>query len=242
MKGHLEHLFNDSKEFLAALKGCELDPQLEGSPMLLSPSSATPFLKNLHITLSKAYPETGMPYWRVRSWELSCWQPIYLALICVYHIKLVPKELHALHQAQQHDYVAGYALPDGEWFSGEHNLLIQYAAQQLLILFEALESTHITLLGGKKSQYRAILADLLLSSMVNAGQAFASIETIKAEYILWATALNLNTDLSKIKIEGTDSLIFYRRTCCLHYRRNDGEFCNNCPRIHKKHKVREHHV
>lgn len=232
MGRHLEHLFNDSKEYLATLQGRELDTQLEGNPMLLSPSSALPFLKNLHIVLSKTYPETGMPYWRIRAWELSCWQPIYLALICVYHIKHVPSSLHNLHQHQQGDYIAGYALADEEWFTGEHIKLLQYASQQLDELFGTIQAVHIQVFGGKKALYQAVLADLIFGTMLNTGQAFTSIEAIKSEYQIWANALNLPTNITNRFIMDTDEPMYIRQTCCLHFRRDAGKFCDNCPRTH----------
>ena len=234
MERHLEHLFIDSKEFLDSLQGRELDTHLTGSPTLLSPASAQPCLNNLHIELSKAYPEAGMPYWRIRSWELSCWQPIYLALICVYHIKHVPSTLHQIHQDQKQDYISGYALSDGDWFTGEHEALVQYAAQQIKTLFDALQTTHLNLFGGRKVLYQAILADLFMGAMVNAGQAFATKEAIESEYLLWAKPLKLPTNCSKNIIQDTDKLTFNRRTCCLHFRRDDGNLCNNCPRLQKE--------
>ena len=238
MKGHLEHLFSDSKEFLGLLQGRELETHLTESPMLLSSASAQPCLNNLRIALNKAYPEAGMPYWRIRSWELSCWQPVYLALICVYHIKHVPSTLSQIHQDQKQDYISGYAMFDGDWFSGEHEALVQYATQQLKTLFDALQAAHLDVFGGREVLYQAILADLLMASMINAGQAFATKEAIESEFLLWAKWLELPTTPSKNIIKGTDKLTFNRRTCCLHFRRDDGDLCDNCPRL-KKEKMKQ---
>ena len=230
MERHLDRLFLESKQYLAPLQGIELDTGLEEDQSLLSAACAEPFLDNLHLNLQEAHPEAGAPYWRVRSWGLSCWQPIYLALICVYHLKHIPNSLGRLHQIQKQSYVAGYALPDGEWLSGEHEVLVQHTAKQLKTLFDALQAAHLNLFGGRQVLYQALLADQIMTTMVTAAED-ATLFDIQHEYRLWAKYLNLPTDiLERLQQDTTNKITFTRRTCCLHFRRDDGELCANCPR------------
>ncbi len=232
MKGHLNDLFIESKGYIAALEGRRLEEQ-ECTESLLSVASSKPFLKQLSLTLQEAHPETGAPYWRVRSWGLACWQPIYLALICVYHLKKTPSTLDQLHQYQQHNYIAGYALPEGDWVDGEHHELVAYTASKLSILFNAYEAAHLALHGGRQTLYRALLADQVMDTVVLADPS-ASIEAMRHEYALWAKHLDLPlAPLDRLQ-QQDEKVSFVRRTCCLHFRRRDGELCSNCPRQHKK--------
>jgi len=251
MENPLEHLFETSKACISVLQGRELDTDLITNESLLSIHSTEGFLANLHRELNKAHPEAGVPYWRVRSWGLSCWQPIYLALICVYHLKLVPNSLSRLHQNQQAAYIVGYALPnevnDENWFSGDHQQLVEFAAAQLKTLFNALQEEHLKQFGGRQVLYQALLADQFMTSMLVAQQmAFHDVEeklsihenerAIKEEYTLWANVLGLPlTPIERMHHEKS-VLTFTRRSCCLHYRRDDGELCAECPR-HKKNKA-----
>ncbi|MBJ7536365.1 siderophore ferric iron reductase [Marinomonas transparens] len=236
MEEPLHHLFSESEQYLALLQGSELDTDLEESSQLLSAACAEPFLASLHLELNKAHPEAGAPYWRVRSWGLSCWQPIYLALICVYHLKLVPENLGKLHQKQQQDYVAGYALPDGKWLSGNHEALVQQTAERLKILFDALQTAHLKQFGGREALYQGLLADQIMMVMVAAATPPATLADIQKEYRLWAKHLDLTTDPLNRLNQGAEEITFLRRSCCLHFRRNDGELCNNCPRALKSKK------
>jgi len=233
MKGNLDDLFIESKGYITALEGKRLEGVSHETGGLLSVSSSKPFFKNLSLTLQEAHPEAGAPYWRVRSWGLSCWQPIYLALICVYHLKKTPDTLDQLHQYQEYNYIAGYALPEGNWFHGEHHDLVSYTASKLTVLFNAYEDAHLSLHGGRSTLYRALLADQIMDTVLLADPS-ATIEAMRHEYALWAKHLNLPmTPLDRLQ-QSAEKIRFIRRTCCLHFRRNDGDICANCPRQHKK--------
>lgn len=233
MERLLDRLFVESKTYLAPLQGSELDNDLEGSPVLLSPTSTDSFLVNLHLALNKAHPEAGAPYWRVRSWGLSCWQPIYLALLCVYRLNYIPSTLDRLHQFQQQAHIAGYALPRGEWLSTHPEAMIQYGASQLNVLFKAFLTSHIILFGGNRIFYKALLADQLMTALISIHSS-KNTKQIQHEYALWAKSLDLPMiPLTKL-IQTSEQISFVRQTCCLHFRRDDGEVCTNCPRQHKK--------
>ncbi|MBR7888126.1 siderophore ferric iron reductase [Marinomonas sp. A79] len=251
MERSLDSLFHSSKACIPILEGRELGTDLHQNERLLSIHSTAGFLAKMHHELRKAHPEAGAPYWRVRSWGLSCWQPIYLALICVYHLKQVPNTLSHLHQSQQGAYIAGYALPDRTleqkksiWFTGNHLSLIVHAATQLKGLFDVLKSEHLKQFGGNNVLYQALLADQFMTSLLVAQKIalehfherptiLENKHTIIEEFTLWANALDLPlTPRERLHHDDT-ALTFTRRTCCLHFRRHDGGLCAECPRLKK---------
>ncbi|MEP0071531.1 MAG: (2Fe-2S)-binding protein, partial [Marinomonas sp.] len=81
--------------------------------------------------------------------------------------------------------------------------------------------------------YRALLADQIMDTVVQADPS-ASIAAMRHEYALWAKHLDLPlAPLNRLQ-QDAEKVSFIRRTCCLHFRRDDGEICANCPRQHKK--------
>ena len=51
----------------------------------------------------------------------------------------------------------------------------------------------------------------------------------------WAEAMNLPLKpLAGLRLQETDAPVFVRHTCCLHFRRDDGKLCANCPRLRTK--------
>ncbi|GAB3487189.1 siderophore ferric iron reductase [Marinomonas epiphytica] len=233
MEQPIEQLFLESKALLPALEGWQLASSQEGDEQLLSVASYKPSLQRLHQRLKEAHPETGAPYWRVRSWGLTCWQPIYIALICVYHLGATPSSLSRLHQRQQGNYIAGYALPDGEWYQADHHKLIAYTAKHLAILFNTFSQAHIELFGGNQPLYQHLLADQIMDVVVRAA-SHGNQQQIIQEYNIWAQNLAL-PNVQEIQLQRTNQGIgFKRKSCCLHYRRVDGDVCANCPLTKKK--------
>lgn len=237
MKKPLIRLFNTAASYIPILEGQVPAELTDKTPVALSANSPEHALYKLHNALQEAYPEAGAPYWRVRSWGLVCWQPIYLALICVYQLKNVPLNLQALTQSQQATMVAGYQLPEGQWQEGDKEGLIAVICQQLSVFFTEFEEVHRDLFGGRSVLYQTLLADQLLASLIVAGQLFSEFNTaeISAEFQHWAKALKLPlTPLKGFQNNAPAQPIFVRQTCCLHFRRSDGELCSNCPRLQEK--------
>ena len=237
MTSPLIRLFNTATSYIPILEGQAPAELTDKAPAALSVNSPEQALRKLHNALQEAHPEAGAPYWRVRCWGLVCWQPIYLALICVYQLKSVPLNLQALTQNQQATMVAGYQLPDGEWQEGDKEDLIAAICQQLGVFFTELEEVHRDLFGGRSVLYQTLLADQLLASLIVAGQLFSEFNAaeISAEFQRWAKALKLPlTPLKGFQNNTPAKPIFVRQTCCLHFRRSDGELCSNCPRLQAK--------
>ncbi|MGB7392532.1 siderophore ferric iron reductase [Marinomonas sp.] len=242
METPLPRLFKTAASLIPILDGRMLNTPADRDIGSLSADEPDQALRTLHHALQEAHPEAGAPYWRVRCWGLVCWQPIYLALICVYQLKSVPLNLQALVQNQQATMVAGYQLPDGEWQEGHKEELINTICQSLARLFKTLQHAHMALFGGNPILYQTLLADQLLASLVVAGQLFPAFDeaAINTDFKHWANALALPlTPLKGLQYSPDKKVRFVRQTCCLHFRRCDGALCSNCPRLQAKH-AREH--
>jgi len=235
----LEQLFEGAQAFYGPLKGKEW--QEEHSNEYFSCHSASNALNKLNLGLQAVHPEAKEPYWRVRAWELSWWQPVSLAMICVYHLKMVPDSLSSIRQYQHHNYIAGYALQDGSWITSTIECRIQSASSQLAHTFDALVAAHINEFKGKIPLYKALLADLVMSYLTQATKNVAgyNVQKIRQDYKMWADFLLLPHDpITKIEQQG-NQIVFTRKTCCLAFRCTKSTFCSNCPK-HKKLSQKSH--
>ncbi|MCZ2721851.1 siderophore ferric iron reductase [Marinomonas sp. 15G1-11] len=229
----LDQLFAGAQQFYEPLKGKEW--QEEDAIDYFSCCSATKALRNLKQGLQQAHPEAGIPYWRIRAWELSWWQPVSLALMCVYHLKQVPDTLASIQQYQYHNYIAGYTLRDGTWLIGSLEARIQSAASQLALLFDPLVNSHTDEFKGKSTLYKALLADLMMGYLTTATQNIPKYnpKKIQEDYLKWSSPMALPLDpIDRLERQG-HQIIFHRRTCCLTFRCQKNDLCNNCPKQKK---------
>ncbi|NLQ17116.1 siderophore ferric iron reductase [Marinomonas sp. M1K-6] len=234
----LDRLFRTAKSYIAALDGQEsVSAESKIDTVFLSSEKPAQALQALHQTLREAHPETGAPYWRVRCWGLVCWQPIYLAMISVYQLKAVPLSLHEIEQKQQGEMIAGYVLADGEWQEGCHEALIKAASEQLNRIFMPFETAHVEAFGGRPALYKGLLADQLMSALIAVRNVLPDEQkhTLEKDFCRWAHAMNLPLKpLAGLAPQTAAAPVFVRHTCCLHFRRDQGELCANCPRLHKR--------
>jgi len=225
---------NYAKFFQTALS---ITPLLKGR--LESPEKApfNPQLNNqvamtqLYDYWKNTHPEAGSAYWLTRGWTMLIWQPLYLAFIGAYGIQGVPK-LSLVAQFQgQGGIVAGFTLTKDCLFTGELQALINYAGSELTSLFTALREQF-------SQQYRlrpGFVAHLLADSVLINLIAFQQLRTdldVYQQAKLWFSALELpDKYLSALYKEPESNLWSVKRiSCCMHYRRDDGELCANCPK------------
>jgi len=238
----VERLFLSASQCIPALAGKEtrVNTQAQGeanADKALALTLSEQNLVELHTDLARNYPEAGSSYWRIRSWGLINWQPIYLALICVYQLNYVPTSLGRMKQTRTQDYVAGYELEDDTWQAGNRDQLIYLAGYQLNQIFSPSTETFMDLFGGKSVMYQALLADQFIESLVQATHcSLLSPQQLIDDLPLWAKILNLPlVSMRGLKYE-QDEVRFIRHTCCLHYQREDGDLCIACPRHKSKKK------
>jgi siderophore ferric iron reductase len=237
MERLIDRLFNTARFYIAALDGQEGFSHEKQNTTNLSAKEPEQVLRVLHAILQEAHPETGAPYWRIRCWGLACWQPIYLAMICVYQLKAIPLHLQDLEQKQQGEMIAGYRLLDGIWQEGNHETLVKTVCEQLNIIFTSFETAHIDAFGGQPALYKGLLADQLMSALIAVRNLLPNEQkhNLEKDFRLWANAMNLPLKpLEGLSLDTTEAPVFVRHTCCLHFRRDGGELCSNCPRLHNR--------
>jgi siderophore ferric iron reductase len=158
-------------------------------------------------------------------------------MICVYQLKAVPLRLQDIEQKQSGEMVAGYFLPDGIWQEGSHETLIKTASEQLNIMFQSFETAHVDAFGGRPALYQGLLADQLMSALIAINNLLPDEQkyNLETDFQLWAQEMNLPLKpLAGLSQQETETPVFVRHTCCLHFRRDGGELCTNCPRLHTK--------
>jgi siderophore ferric iron reductase len=84
---YFEVLFQSSKQVTPYLSGQLAADNGEGIHISRQNSDA---IQQLYWQLSESSKEAGSAYWLTRTWDLLCWQPIYIAFISVYQLKAIP--------------------------------------------------------------------------------------------------------------------------------------------------------
>ncbi len=208
--------------------------------MLATHTEATPteVVAALHAHWRQAHPEAGPAYWLTRSWGMLCWQSIYLAMVAVYRVGAVPA-LDRLGQGYEAGLVSGFCLPREPMIKGEVDVLIKAAGtrvrshwQQLFELFAGVQRL-------RPGFVHPLLADDLLAALVRVPDFFGEVnrDEVAAHAPRWLAACGLPASHLAGWREAVRPLEavfpgYVRQRCCLHYKRRDGELCDNCPRRH----------
>ncbi|MGF1733934.1 siderophore ferric iron reductase [Photobacterium satsumensis] len=210
----------------------------------ISAAHGNPELLNaLYQHWKSAHPEAGNPYWLTRSWTMLAWQPLYIAFIGVYALRSIPP-IHNIAQDYRDGVVAGFHLSGENWYSGTEEELIEYACAQLAILLDELHNQFNQHNRLRPGLTKPLIADAILEALVQR-QALLANQTSSSQCSeqhsdiihhakLWLSLL----DLPMRHIDGlqrdtaTGLWKLKRLSCCMHYRRDDGELCDNCPRQH----------
>ncbi|PSW19846.1 siderophore ferric iron reductase [Photobacterium sanctipauli] len=225
----------------------QISPSLKGRIGIadhqhISAAHGNPELLNaLYQYWKEAHPEAGNPYWLTRSWTMLAWQPVYIAFIGVYAIRSIPP-IYDIAQDYKEGLVAGYHLSGENWFSGTEEEMIKYACTQLAMLLDQLQSQFNQYNRLRPGLTKPLIADAILQALVHrqallnmpsGNQADASTSyDLVYQAKLWLSHL----DLPMRHLEGlsqsteTGEWQFKRLSCCMHYRRDDGSLCDNCPR------------
>ena len=219
-----QQLFSITEQLNPALRGCISPPET-----FVISGHQTPLtsLQALHTYWQTHFPEAGRSYWSVRSWELLIWQPVLIAVTAVYGLSAIPP-LQQLTQRLDKGIVAGYSLPAGCWFRGSHAQLIVRAGRELNTLVTSLLEQLQQVCTLRPRLARALFSDQLVSALarVPAVSGLISEVDIRAQLPLWLEA----TELPPRGMQTDANLHIARLSCCMHYRRHDGELCTNCPR------------
>lgn len=188
----------------------------------------------------QAHPEAGAKYWTVRSWSMLTWQPVALALISAFGSQQLI-DFRYFQQGLKQGVVSGFVwskplderseldpLRRVAALSPQLNMLFDQYLQQLTQYGPLQHSVAMRLV---KDQLAKMI--LQLAEMMPAG-AQALAEPITA---LWCQHLNINTKPAYMQIplaSGNHKTVVKRGACCLHYYRDDGDFCLTCPKQNKQ--------
>ncbi len=197
-------------------------------------------LQVLYSQLANNHPEAGQAYWLTRTWDLLCWQPIFISFIAIYCQKSLP-DLTRMTQYQKECFITGFSFEPHSWISARRETLIQKAAEQLNQLFERYR-TAINQWGRIRPGFtNHLLADHLLNCLIRlqkARPAYSNQMIIdQAKY--WLSAFDLpEKHLDSLKFDQqTQRLTLVRTSCCLVYKCDGRAVCANCPRLStNKHK------
>ena len=184
------------------------------------------------------HPEAGHIYWLTRSWSMLSWQPIYLSLLSVYGIQAAPS-LHnlgqTLHLAQ--GLVAGFSLASDPVKRGSPAMLIPIVADELWRLLSQLQQQFNQVIRLRPGFVKALLADDLVTYALKVQHLRSDLShrDIIEQISIWHRALRLPaiTTCDFFVAQGSQTLDFMRTSCCMHYRRHDGDYCANCPKADK---------
>ncbi|WP_319552525.1 siderophore ferric iron reductase [uncultured Vibrio sp.] len=199
-----------------------------------------PIIQDLYQQLSEAYPEAGKAYWLTRTWDLLCWQPVYVALISIYHFRSLPN-LYAMAQSVKPCFVTGYRFEDESLVQGDYKTLISAAGAQIRSLFDYYQIQMSEWTRIRPGFTHQLISDGILAGLMRLQQHFPQMTNamIREHAVLWLEALDLDTEnvhsLYEQSVEHPLKLV--RKSCCLVYKCEGRELCENCPRLAKNKKL-----
>ncbi|MZI93908.1 siderophore ferric iron reductase [Vibrio sp. CAIM 722] len=230
-----ELLFEKARSVTPYLDGKICSP--DNNVLLSSPQKQpeiSAWIKELYQALERNHPEAGSSYWLTRTWEILCWQPIFLSFIAVYDYELnaVPP-ISQIAQYRDDTFVTGYSFKNGQWKTSDHQGLIRHCAHELNVLFEGYREAMSDWTRIRPGFTRHLIVDAILT---NVARLRATIDNFSDDDVIqeatyWLEALDLplkHLDVYKRK-EGTGTLRMVRASCCQDYRRDGGHVCCNCP-------------
>ena len=187
--------------------------------------------------LHQLHPHAGKTYYMTRTWELLCWQPMYISFIAIYGLKQLPDFSH-FKQKYQHKSVYSFAFDNHQFSEASTEQLISLASQQLKDLFEHYRQLLDALIPCRQGYTNRLTADLILSILIKVSELVPNFthQDVIHHAQLWLKAMELPLRLVNTLQINTDNTITHARTsCCLTYKANN-DTCINCP---KKHRLRQ---
>ncbi len=193
-------------------------------------------LQSLYLSIAQSHPEAGQAYWLTRTWELLCWQPVFLSFTAIYAQKSLP-DITSMTQYQNEGFVSGFHLRSEQWNYACHHTLIQLAAKQLNELFDAYRDG-INQWGRIRPGFtNNLLADQLLACLVRLQELCPNYSNsfIFQQAALWLDAFGFSKKhLHSLKVDtASHRLTLVRTTCCHAYKCEGRPVCASCPRLER---------
>lgn len=190
-------------------------------------------IKRVYDGLAQSHPEAGKAYWLTRTWDLVCWQPIYVTFISIYGLQSLP-DIKNIGQFRYKEFVTGYRFFNGDHQHGSPEELIPQAGEAILALTEFYRSQISEWTRIRPGFTNHLLADLLLGSLIKLQQHEPSLtnDYITEQAKLWLEACQLpENHLDSLKIDADSGMLkLIRISCCLVYKCDSRKYCDDCPR------------
>ncbi|NRA55948.1 MAG: siderophore ferric iron reductase [Gammaproteobacteria bacterium] len=190
-------------------------------------------IQSLYQYWQQQHPEAGSSYWLTRTWTMLIWQPLYLAFVGVYATQTMPK-LSAVGQFRgENGLISGYVLPEVPLLEADSAQLVTYSGQQLQLLFNDLRAQFDLQYRIRPGFVAHLLADTLLVNLISF-QALRLDLNVYQQAQAWMVALGLSDKHLSALYQPTNAdgrWAVKRISCCMHYRRADGDLCSNCPKL-----------
>ncbi len=193
-----------------------------------------PAIRDLYLQLSETYPEAGKAYWLTRTWELLCWQPIYIAFISIYRFNALPN-LYGMAQYVKPCFVTGYRFDDESLTRGEAETLIQEAGAQIKALFNYYQTQMNQWIRIRPGFTHQLMSDGVLACLTKIQEQIPEYdnEIIRDHAVLWLQALGLDSCnvLALREVADNQPLRLVRKSCCLTHKCEGRKLCDNCPKL-----------
>lgn len=198
-------------------------------------SKDSQLIKALYESIQASTPEAEHAYWLTRTWTLVCWQPLYVSFISIYALKHLP-QLDSFYQRQQNNSVLGICFSSDQFFQGTTEALITKAAHSLAGTFQYYQQILDKLYRCRPHFTQRLLKDAILTVLVQLKEHSPtplSAFYIKQQAELWLEAFALpKLDEQVFSINNQLDEVQYRReTCCYVHKTQDGDYCQNCPKL-----------
>ncbi len=220
-------------------KSAEVTPYLRGYAGDVALQAIMPHTDNqqviqaLYARLEQDNPEAGSAYWLTRTWSLLCWQPTFLAFLCVYTLRSLPP-LARMTQYCSDNFISGYQFPDSPVEQGDVESLIASAGAQLRTLLNGYREEMASWVRIRPGFCDHLFGDVVMGCLLRAHQqGQISLQSLPEHTRWWLTACQLPDSFAQTLLKQAESseLSQVRKSCCLVYKCNGRALCGNCPRL-----------
>ncbi|MCG9676720.1 siderophore ferric iron reductase [Vibrio sp. Isolate24] len=230
-----DHLFEYAQQVTPYLAGV-IAPIPEDAPqqdIIHVDHPCSENIQDLYERLKAAHPEAGSAYWLARTWDLICWQPVYLSFISIYALHGLP-DLTRIGQKVQSEFVAGFQFESTEHVHGTEVELVAKAGIQLQTLFAFFREEMSQWTRIRPGFTNHLFADGVLGCLVKLSKFAPDIpnDYLLEQASLWLDACGLPAKLVKALTvdEQSGELKLVRTSCCLVYKCHGRKLCEDCPR------------
>jgi len=227
---YFEVLFQSSKQVTPYLSGQLAADNGEGIHISRQNSGV---IQQLYWQLSESSKEAGSAYWLTRTWDLLCWQPIYIAFISVYKLKAIP-DIKNVSQSIQSGFISGFTFHTSDLIFGSNEELISSIGLQLSALFESYREELSQWTRIRPGFTKHLIADGLLNCIIKLQAQAPALSNayFLTQAKLWLAAFELpDKHLSGLQVDlTTNKLKLIRTSCCLVYKCEGRNLCADCPR------------